>query len=176
MSNLHKRHIYLPVILGGLTPSLVIFILEVFVGHIPPIHSALSILERQFAEGHNLFLIMVFGFIPFAILIGITVGLSRTVKGKRLDCLFIGGLLGILAFMVFSHVAVWYPLYGGGHMSSTAVIAFIFIPFYCIGTMGIGMLIGWVISRFPFFGSESGSGENHVEQVHAADRRKAGSR
>ena len=155
MSNLRKRHIWLPAILGVLTPSLVIFLLEVFVGHISPIRSVLSILERQFAEGHNLFLIMVFGFIPFAILIGITVILSRTVKGKRLDCLFIGGLLGILVLMVLGHVAVWFPLYGGSHMSSTSVIAFFFIPFYCIGTMGIGMLIGWVISRLPFFGSES---------------------
>jgi hypothetical protein len=157
------------VILGVLTPSLVIFILEVFVGHISPIRSALSILERQFAEGHNLFLITVFGFIPFAILIGITVILSHTVKGKRLDCLFIGGLLGILVVMVLSHLAVWHPLYGGGHMSSTAVIAFFFIPFYCIVAMVIGMLVGWAIAHLPFFKNETR--ESHVEQVHATDRR-----
>lgn len=151
MRNLRKGHIYLPLIFGALTPSLVIFILEVFVGHVSPVRSVHGILERQFAEGENLFLIMVFGLIPFAILIGLTALLSPKIKGKRLDCLFIGGLTGILVLMVFGHVAVWYPLYGGGHMSSTAVIAFFFIPFYCIAAMGIGLLIGWVISRLPFF-------------------------
>lgn len=167
MSNLKKRHIYLPVILGVLTPSLVIFILEVFVGHISPIHSILSILERQFAEGRNLFLIMVFGFMPFAILMGITTLVSRTIKGKRLDCLFVGGLVGILVLMVLGHVAVWYPLYSGDHMSSTAVIAFFFIPFYCIVTMGIGVLIGWLISLLPFWGD--GSGKNDGEQGNPPD-------
>lgn len=156
MSNLKKRHIFLPIILGVLTPSLVIFIVEVFVGHISPMNSIRGIIERQFAEGHNLFSIMVFGLIPFAILIGITGMLARTRKSVTLECLFLGGLLGILIFMVFGHVTVWYPLYGGGHMSSTAVIAFFFIPFYCIGTMGVGMLIGWLVSRLPFIESKGG--------------------
>ena len=155
MHNLRKRHIYLPVVFGVLTPSLVIFILEVFVGHISPIPSVISILKRQFAEGQNLFLIMVFGFIPFASLIIFIALLSRTINGKRLDFIFMGGLVGILILMVLGHVAVWYPLYGGGHRSSTAVIAFLFIPFYCIGTMGVGMLIGWVISLLPFLKGES---------------------
>ena len=108
-----------------------------------------------------MFLIMVFGFIPFAILIGLAALLSGSIKGKVLDCLFFGGLVGILVLMVFGHVAVWYPLYSGDHMSSTAVIAFFFIPFYCLGTMAIGLLIGWVISRLPFFRNEIG--ENPVE-------------
>jgi hypothetical protein len=58
MHNLWKRYIYLPVIFGVLTPSLVIFILEVFVGHVSSVRSAVSILERQFVKGENLFLIM----------------------------------------------------------------------------------------------------------------------
>lgn len=149
MSNFKKRHIYLPLILGVVTPSLVIFVLEVFVGHIAPVNSILSIIDRQFADGHNLFFIMAFGLIPFVMLIGITSILARTRKSIPLECLFIGGLLGILVFMVFGHVAVWYPLYRGEHMSSTAVIAFFFIPFYCIGTMVTGMLMGWLISRLP---------------------------
>jgi hypothetical protein len=154
MRNLRKRHIYLPVILGALTPSLVIFVLEVFVGHISPVISAISILERQFAGGENLFLIMAFGFIPFAILMGLTALFSRAIGGKRLDCVFFGGLLGILVLMVLGHVVVWYPLYGGGHMSSTAVIAFFFIPFYCILGMTVGLLIAWAISHLRFFGSK----------------------
>jgi hypothetical protein len=149
MSNLRKRHIYLPVILGVLTPSLVIFILEVFVSHISPAHSVAHILYRQFAKGHNLFLIMAFGLIPFAILIGVTALFSLRLKGKQLDCVFYGGLIGILVLMIPGHISVWFPLYIGARMSSTAVLAFIFIPFYCIVTMCIGLLIGLAILLLP---------------------------
>jgi hypothetical protein len=148
MSKLRKRHIYLPIILGGLTPSLVIFILEVLVGHYSPARSISDILRRQFAHGENLFLITAFGLIPFAILIGATALFSLKLKDKRLDCVFIGGLVGILALMILGHISVWFPLYSGGHMSSTAVIAFLFIPFFCIVSMGVGLLIDFLISCF----------------------------
>ena len=136
---------------GLIAPSLVIFCLEVFVGHINPRASITDILRRQFAEGHNLFLIALFGLIPFAVLSMVCFVAARRLESSRLACVAIGGLLGILSLMVWGHVAVWYPLYGGGHMSSTAVIAFIFIPFYCLGTLLIGLLVGWGVSLLPFF-------------------------
>jgi len=136
---------------GVLTPSLVIFILEVSVGHISPVRACAGILERQFAGGHNLFLLMAFGLIPFAVLIGLMVLVALKIGGTRLDCIFFGGLAAILIVMVPGHVAVWYPLYGGGHMSSTAVVAFLFIPFFCIPPMAVGMAAGWAISLLPFF-------------------------
>jgi hypothetical protein len=73
----------------------------------------------------------------------------------RLACVTLGGLLGILAFMIPAHVSVWYPLYGGGHMASTAVIAFVFIPFYCIATLALGLLAGWAVSLIPFLRHDS---------------------
>ncbi len=100
MHNPRKRHIYLPVVFGVLTLSLAIFILEVFVGHISPIPSVIGILKRQFAKGENLFLIMVFGFIPFAILIIFIALLSHTINGKRLEFIFMGGLVGILIWVI----------------------------------------------------------------------------
>ena len=150
MQELKKKYILIPIIAGILTPSLVILILEIFVGHISIIQSVSNIIERQFASGENLFLLMLFGLFPFIILIWIISPISRKINGKRLNCIFWGGLIGILLPMITGHVAVWYPLYGGGHASSTSVIAFFFIPFYCIVTMGIGLLIGWIISRLPF--------------------------
>jgi hypothetical protein len=156
MGNLRKRYIYLPLVIGALTPSMVIFILEVFVGHISPASSVVRILKRQFGGGENLFLIMAWGLLPFAILTGLTLLLSLKIKGKRLDAVFTGGLAGILALMVPGHAAVWYPLYGGGHMSSTAVIAFLFIPVFCVVTMGIGLLAGWAISYLPFMRNKGG--------------------
>ena len=154
MRNLKRKHLYLPIAIGVLTPSLIIFLLEVFVGRISLIRSVITILQRQFAAGHNLFLIMIIGFIPFAILMGITAIVSIKIKGKQLDCIFYGGLTGIVALMAFGHIAIWYPLYGGGHMSSTAVIGFFFIPFYCIATMGMGLVIGWAVSFLPYFKGE----------------------
>jgi hypothetical protein len=53
--------------------------------------------------------------------------------------------------MVPAHVSVWYPLYGPGHVSSTAVIAFIFIPFYCLASLCVGLVVGWLISHLPRF-------------------------
>lgn len=136
---------------GLISPSLIIFCLEVFVGHINPLTSIADILRRQFAEGDNLLMLAVFGLIPFAVLSMACFVASRHLESSRLACVSIGGLLGLLGLMVPGHVAVWYPLYGGGHMSSTAVIAFVFIPFYCIASLCIGLLIGWLISLLPTF-------------------------
>lgn len=137
--------------IGLILPSLIIFCLEIFVGRIAPLTSLADILRRQFAEGHNLFLIAAFGLIPFAALSAICFVASRWLTPRRLACVAIGGLLGILLLMIPAHVSVWYPLYGPGHMSSTAVIAFVFIPFYCLATLGVGLLTGWLISRLPRF-------------------------
>jgi hypothetical protein len=60
-------------------------------------------------------------------------------------------MIGIPSLMLPAHISVWYPLYGGGHMSSTAVIAFIIIPGYCMVTGAVGVLIGWLITFLPWF-------------------------
>lgn len=152
MNKTKRKYLLISLIIGVILPSLVIFILEVFWGHINPFAAIVDIIKRQFAAGENLFLIMLFGLIPFAALIGIVNSLyNNRLRWKRLDCVFYGGLAGILIITVWGHFAVWYPLYSGGDISSTAVIAFFFIPFYALFTMGIGMLVGWLISLMPFF-------------------------
>jgi hypothetical protein len=139
----------LPIAVGLVTPSAVIFYLEVFVGHVSPVAAIQDIGWRQFAEGHNLFLLAVFSLIPFVLLSVISLLVGPHLPASRQGWITLGGLIGILAFMVPSHVAVWYPLYGGGHMSSTAVIAFIFIPFYCVVTLIVGLFVGWAASLLP---------------------------
>lgn len=146
-----------PTVVAFITPALIIFFLQVVIGGISPLDAIKDIAVRQFAPGHNLFVIALFGFIPFAILIGILFRVSRTLTARRVYCLLVGGILGILALMIYGHVSIWYPLYGGGHMSSTAVIGFIFIPFFCIPTMLAGLALGWGISLFPWFRKENGA-------------------
>ncbi len=60
-----RKYLLISLILGLILPSLVIFILEVFWGHINPFAAIVDIIKRQFGGGHNLFLIMLFGLIPF---------------------------------------------------------------------------------------------------------------
>jgi hypothetical protein len=134
---------------GQLTPSAVLFCLDVFVAHDSPLASIADILSKQFAEGHNFFLLGAFGLIPFFVLSIVLLITSRRLTSYRLACVAVGGLIGILALMVPAHISVWYPLYVGEHMSSTAVIAFIFIPFYCIPPLAIGLLFGWMVSLSP---------------------------
>lgn len=160
-TNRKQRQIWVatPLVVGLVVPSLVIFYLEVFVGHIAPLAATRDILERQFSEGDNLFLLAAIGLIPFAALSAICAAAASRFTPARLACLGVGGLAGILSLMVPGHASVWYPLYGPGHMSSTAVIAFLFIPFYCLGTLAIGLLVGWLVSLLPMF--------RHVPQSNA---------
>jgi hypothetical protein len=137
---------------GFVTPSLIVFFLEVSVGGMDPVKSAADIWHRQFAEGHNLFLLAAIGLVPFAVLSIVTFVASRKRAPLQLACIVVGGLVGILALMIPAHVSIWYPLYGPGHASSTAAIGFLFIPFYCLVTLTIGLLVGRGISRLPCFG------------------------
>ena len=141
----------IPMATGLFVPSFVIFCLQVFVGQISPTVTVADIWARQFTEGDNLFHLAALGLIPFAALSAICALAASRLTAPRLSCLGVGGLVGILALMVPSHFAVWYPLYGPGRMSSTAVIAFIFIPFYCLATLAMGLLAGWLVSLLPFF-------------------------
>jgi len=148
-----QKYIWLaiPLITGLFVPSLVIFYLEVFVGQISPFAAVVDILERQFSEGNNLFLLTLFGLIPFFALSGACAIAASRLPPARLTCFGTGGLIGILVLMVPAHYTVWFPLYGPGHMSSTAVVAFIFIPFYCLVTLAIGLFVGWLVSLVPLF-------------------------
>jgi len=101
---------------------------------------------------------MVFSFIPFGVLMLITYTLEVKVNEKRLDCIFWGGFVSIFGPTLESHISMWYPLYSGGHFSSTSGLVFCILPVLCIGLMGIGMVIGWGISFLPIF--KSGSIDN----------------
>jgi hypothetical protein len=140
--------ILIPLFIGIITPSLIVFVLEITIGHICPLVSLKQIAHRQFASGDNLFLLAIIGLIPFAILSSFLQGMRTKLTTTGLRCVMICGLIGILSFMIPSHISVWKPLYTHEHMSSTAVIAFLFIPIYCTTTMLVGLGIGFGISHF----------------------------
>lgn len=142
--------LFLLIAIGLLMPSFVVFYLETSLGNIPCAVALRHILERQFAPSENLFILALIGLVPFLILSLILFALSHKLETKRFWCLLVFGLCGILALMIPAHISVWRPIYTGNHMSSTAVIAFVFIPIYCTTTMLLGMGLGWLISLLPF--------------------------
>jgi hypothetical protein len=145
--------VLIPLAIGMLAPSAILLGVEVFVGGVGPFVAIADVLRRQFGEGHNLFLLALFGLIPFAVLSAGCFVASYRLSPWRLACLGVGGLIGILYLMIPAHVSVWYPLYGGGRMSSTAVIAFLFIPFQCLVPLLVGLIVGWGVSLLPLSGN-----------------------
>jgi hypothetical protein len=141
----------LPLAIGLPAPSIILLCVQIFVGGVPIAAAVEDVLDGQFANGRNLFMLSVIGLIPFAVLSGILSRQAGRNTVRTLYALCIGGLLGMLGLMVPGHVSVWYPLYGPGRMSSTAVIAFVFIPLYCTATMFVGLGCGHMVSRIRWF-------------------------
>ena len=134
---------------GFVAPSAVIFALETSLAEKTVVQAISEIARRQFAQGENLFLLAAIGLVPFVVLDAALWLVYITAKDRsRMSWLAIAGLVGVLALMLPAHVAVWLPLYTHSHMSSTAVIAFLFIPFYCCVSMAIGLGVGeWLFRR-----------------------------
>jgi hypothetical protein len=140
-----------PLVVGMLTPSLIIFAIMHFAGGYDISTAAMNVLIGQFKPGENYFLLSVISTAPFACLSLVVRNILIKKTLRATWCICIGGLVGILALMIPAHVSVWYPLYSGSHMSSTSVVAFVFIPMYCLGTGSIGVLAGWLIALLPWF-------------------------
>lgn len=141
----------LPLMVGLLLPSLVLFAVQVVVGGVAWSAALADVLARQFAPGHNLFLIAVLGLLPFVVLAVVSVIAARRLPARRLSCFMAGGLAAILAITVPGQVGVWAPFYGGGQISSTAPIAFVILPVFGVVALAVGLLGGWLISCLPVF-------------------------
>ena len=88
-----------------------------------------------------------FRLVPYIALSIVLLIIGRTKKRHLFNPAFVGGLLGILCFMLPSMWLVLRPLYTADHVSSTSPIAFLFIPIYCVPTMILGVILG----NFAFF-------------------------
>jgi hypothetical protein len=143
-----KFWLFLPLLLGFITPSLVILALEVFVGRRGFGDAVSDVLTKQFAEGHSLFLLAAYSLIPFVLLSLILILPYRSERHRpRVPWLSLGGTIGALALMIPMHVGVSLPLYTGGRVSSTSAIAYVFIPFLCIVSMLVGLLVAVLATR-----------------------------
>ncbi|MCW5624366.1 MAG: hypothetical protein KIT73_06595 [Burkholderiales bacterium] len=79
--------------IGLVTPSTILFVLDVFVGNTGVVASLGGILRDQFAEGRNLFLLALIGSIPFAALAIICGAVAHRRGPRGVTALAIGGLV-----------------------------------------------------------------------------------
>lgn len=153
--------IILSVMVGFFMPSLVLVTVQIVVGGVPVLSAIVDVLDGQFAQGRNLFTLALLGLLPFIVLAAMVPRFAARHPRRACTALWASGLVGILAVMVPGHAAVWWPLYGPGRMSSTAVIAFLFIPVYCAGSLFLGLAIGRLVIRMDWF-QPSGIGHCHL--------------
>ncbi len=82
-----------------------------------------------------------FRFVPYMVLGIILVILSKTRFKDYVLPVFVGGLIGILAMIVWGSWMAQRPYYTDEHVSSTTAIAFLFIPIYAVPTGAIGAIL-----------------------------------
>ena len=143
--------VWSPLPIGLCIPTLTLLVVQCTVGNVPLGTALANVWQKQFEQGHNLFGISLVGLIPFLVLTFELRG--RTAKRTARACvaIWLGGLAGILALMIPAYVSVWYPLYGPGRPSSTGALLFLFVPFYCIVTLYLGLWVGGLVSRRAWF-------------------------
>jgi len=110
--------------------------------------------------------------IPYACLGTILVTISETRYRDYVPSVLSGGLIGILAMIVWGLWMALRPFYTDEHVSSTTAIAFVIIPIYAVGTGAIGAVLSASLYT-PFRYVIMRRGQNHRVQAAAADRSEA---
>ena len=81
-----------------------------------------------------------FRLVPYVGLGMILIVLSKTGFRDYIPSVFVGGLVGVLAMVVWGSWMALLPLYTGAEVSSTTAISFLFIPVYAVLTGAIAAL------------------------------------
>ena len=106
-----------------------------------------------FASGHNLFLLGLINAIPFVVFAFLTRWRYRlsaseepnSFRPHKWGVIFAG--LAVLAMTLFVQLVVWLDVFNPKGGSSTAVIAFVFLPFYALALMPVGYLAGFLLGK-----------------------------
>jgi hypothetical protein len=81
-----------------------------------------------------------FRLLPYVGLGLVLVLISRSRLRDYVLPVFAGGVVGILAMIIWGSWMALRPIYAGGHVASTTAIAFIFIPLYAVLSGAIAAL------------------------------------
>jgi len=82
-----------------------------------------------------------FRMVPYAGLALVLFILSQTKWKDYVGPVLIGGLIGILAMILWGSWVAQRPYFTDEHVSSTTAIAFVFIPMYAVGTGTTGAIL-----------------------------------
>ncbi len=106
-----------------------------------------------FASGHNLFLLGLINAIPFVVFAFLTRWRYRLSAAENAKTflphkwgIILAGLT-VFAMTLFIQLVVWMDVFKPMGGSSTAVIAFVFLPFYALALMPVGYLVGFLIGK-----------------------------
>ena len=95
---------------------------------------------EYFTLGGYLFM-TAFRLVPYVVLGSVVVVLSRSRWNDFVHPIFAGGVVGIIATIVWGLWTAQHAYYTEEHVSSTTAIAFLFIPLYAVVTGGVGSLL-----------------------------------
>ena len=151
MNSLRTRWFAVIISIGFITTPAIIFFLDILIGNINPLKSIPEIISRQFNDRDNLFLLTIYGLIPFMLHGAFCFWYGVVFSYRVLNCYAVTGLLSILLCMIPMYALTWLPLYGYGKSSSTYVIVLMFIPWFCVLSLGLGLAVSWLITRTRFF-------------------------
>jgi hypothetical protein len=106
-----------------------------------------------FAPGHNLFLLGLINAIPFVVFAFLTrwryrlsaAEDAKTFRPHKWGIAAAGFV--VFAMTLFIQLVVWMDVFNPQGGSSTAVIAFVFLPFYALALMPVGYLVGYLLGR-----------------------------
>jgi len=135
------HHLYIPLIVGAFTQPGVVLVLETLSRR----HAA------SITPSLSLAILTAICFVPIILTVAVF-SFGYGIKGLRLECLFWGGFIAMWLMAAYIHFDVIKPIYFGGHMSSTASLAYVFaMPPLMFVAMLVGLVIGGFISQFTAF-------------------------
>ena len=151
MHSLRIKWVLAILLIGFLITPAVIFFLELFFKGIAIKELFSQILRQQFADDENLFWLSLYGMIPFLLHSLFCYAIGKVYNRRTLNCYALIGMFSILACMIPMHIFAWLPVYEAGRISSTSGLVFIFIPWFCVLSLGLGLCLSWVVTKHPYF-------------------------
>ena len=144
MRNMRVRYMVLSAVAGVFTPVGMDTLLQSCAGRRSLLFPSDNMVTLDFLD---LYMLTLVTFIPFGALMLLMCAVTFLSDKRKVAYIFWGGFLPVLGFTLFTHFAVWFPLYDPYLRSrSTAPVAFVFMPFYCMILLPIGMVVGFILS------------------------------
>lgn len=141
-----------PLVVGLITPALVQLVVKCATGGIAFVPAVEEVLRFHSATAGRAMMLSALHLMPFVVLDIWIVVLNRVRTRRVIFLLWSCGMLGALGVMVHGYATVWGQMYSGGRIPSTAPIAVVFIPIYCVGSLHVGLLFGGIVSKLRWFG------------------------